>query len=110
MSPSLSVVADNDLRVAGSPEVQLPKPETVAERVRRLQSEARQLANPLGRARKIMLADSAHQFHLSPSFEDGGIRRRKGGGERRGFRGSRGLHGRRIFELPDIVGQKIVHP
>jgi len=37
MSPSLSVVADNDLR---SP----AKPETVAERVRRLQAEARQLA------------------------------------------------------------------
>lgn len=38
MSPSLSVVADNDLKVI------LPKAETVAERVRRLQTEARQLA------------------------------------------------------------------
>lgn len=38
MSPSLSVVADNDLKVI------LPKSETVAERVRRLQTEARQLA------------------------------------------------------------------
>lgn len=39
MSPSLSVVADNDLRTTAA-----PKPETVAERVRRLQAEARQLA------------------------------------------------------------------
>ncbi|THD81290.1 MAG: hypothetical protein E7812_04630 [Phenylobacterium sp.] len=37
MSPSLSVVADNDLKST-------PKSETVAERVRRLQSEAKQLA------------------------------------------------------------------
>ena len=36
MSPSLSVVADNDPKTA--------KPETVAERVRRLQAEAKQLA------------------------------------------------------------------
>lgn len=36
MSPSLSVVANNDLTAA--------KPETVAERVRKLQAEARQLA------------------------------------------------------------------
>ena len=36
MSPSLSVVADNDLKS--------PKQETVAERVRRLQAEAKQLA------------------------------------------------------------------
>ena len=36
MSPSLSVVADNDLKT--------PKQETVAERVRRLQAEAKQLA------------------------------------------------------------------
>lgn len=39
MSPSLSVVADNDLKT-----VQQPKTETVAQRVRRLQSEAKQLA------------------------------------------------------------------
>ncbi len=38
MSPSFSVVADNDLKTV------MPKPETVAERVRRLQAEARQLA------------------------------------------------------------------
>lgn len=36
MSPSLSVVADNDLKA--------PRTETVAERVRRLQAEAKQLA------------------------------------------------------------------
>jgi hypothetical protein len=43
MSPSLSVVADNDPRVATS--AQAPKgAETVAERVRRLQAEAKQLA------------------------------------------------------------------
>jgi len=36
MSPSLSVVANNDLST--------PKAETVAQRVRKLQSEARQLA------------------------------------------------------------------
>ena len=41
MSPSLSVVADNDLHSAASAS---GKPETVAERVRRLQAEARQLA------------------------------------------------------------------
>jgi hypothetical protein len=45
MSPSLSVVADNDLHTA-SP----AKPETVAERVRRLQAEARQLAKDHVRA------------------------------------------------------------
>lgn len=38
MSPSLSVVATNDLKTIS------PKTETVAERVRRLQAEARQLA------------------------------------------------------------------
>ena len=39
MSPSLSVVADNDLKT-----ISAPKSETVAERVRRLQAEAKQLA------------------------------------------------------------------
>lgn len=38
MSPSLAVVSGHDLKVAAS------KTETVAERVRRLQAEARQLA------------------------------------------------------------------
>jgi len=39
MSPSLSVVADNDVKTAAA-----PKSETVAQRVRRLQQEAKQLA------------------------------------------------------------------
>lgn len=39
MSPSLSVVADNDLKT-----VPAPKSESVAERVRRLQAEAKHLA------------------------------------------------------------------
>jgi len=39
MSPSLSVVADNDVKTAAT-----LKSETVAQRVRRLQAEARQLA------------------------------------------------------------------
>jgi hypothetical protein len=38
MSPSLSVVADNDLKTV------ISKSETVAQRVQRLQAEARQLA------------------------------------------------------------------
>ena len=42
MSPSLSVVSDNDLK--------MPKTETVAERVRRLQTEAKQLAKDHVRA------------------------------------------------------------
>ena len=42
MSPSLSVVADNDLKT--------PKTETVAERVRKLQAEAKQLAKDHVRA------------------------------------------------------------
>jgi hypothetical protein len=41
MSPSLSVVADNDLNAARS---EATRAETVAQRVRRLQAEARQLA------------------------------------------------------------------
>ena len=41
MSPSLSVVADNDVKTAAAA---APKSETVAQRVRRLQQEARQLA------------------------------------------------------------------
>jgi hypothetical protein len=44
MSPSLSVVADNDLRAAAPTKLEIPKPETVAEHVRRLQAEAKQLA------------------------------------------------------------------
>jgi hypothetical protein len=45
MSPSLSVVADNDLHNTAEAKALVPaKPETVAERVRKLQAEARQLA------------------------------------------------------------------
>lgn len=46
MSPSLSVVADNDLKIAAPAPAPAPAPraESVAERVRRLQAEAKQLA------------------------------------------------------------------
>jgi hypothetical protein len=45
MSPSLSVVADNDLHKTAEATALVPaKAETVAERVRKLQAEARQLA------------------------------------------------------------------
>jgi len=46
MSPSLSVVADNDLKIAAPAPSPAPalKTESVAERVRRLQAEAKQLA------------------------------------------------------------------
>ncbi len=53
MSPSLSVVADNDLKAV----VQTPKAETVAERVRRLQSEAKQLAKDHIKALTSAIAD-----------------------------------------------------
>ena len=52
MSPSLSVVADNDLKT-----VQSPKTETVAERVRRLQAEAKQLAKDHIKALVQQIAD-----------------------------------------------------
>ena len=41
MSPSLSVVADNDMKATA---IAAPKSETVAQRVRRLQLEAKSLA------------------------------------------------------------------
>ena len=50
MSPSLSVVADNDLHTNAAPAQVGAKAETVAERVRRLQAEARQLAKDHVRA------------------------------------------------------------
>jgi hypothetical protein len=50
MSPSLSVVADNDLKT-------LAKPETVAERVRRLQAEAKTLAKDHIRALSAAMAN-----------------------------------------------------
>ena len=44
MSPTLSVVTDNNLKTA------FQMPETVAQKVRRLQAEARQLAKDHGKA------------------------------------------------------------
>jgi hypothetical protein len=51
MSPSLSVVADNDLKTV------LPKTETVAQRVQRLQAEARQLAKDHVKSFTAAMAD-----------------------------------------------------
>jgi len=51
MSPSLSVVADNDLKTI------LPKAETVAQRVQRLQAEAKQLAKDHVKALTTAMAD-----------------------------------------------------
>ena len=53
MSPSLSVVADNELRTSHT----APKTETVAERVRRLQGEAKQLAKDHVKALVQQIAD-----------------------------------------------------
>ena len=52
MSPSLSVVANNDLKT-----IQTPKSESVAERVRRLQAEAKQLAKDHIKAMTIRIAE-----------------------------------------------------
>jgi hypothetical protein len=54
MSPSLSVVADNDLKAVVQTS---PKAETVAERVRRLQAEAKQLAKDHIKALTTAIAD-----------------------------------------------------
>ncbi|MBS0361996.1 MAG: hypothetical protein JSR98_11490 [Proteobacteria bacterium] len=54
MSPSLSVVADNDLK---TPRTETARPETVAERVRRLQAEARTLAKDHVQALTRAIAD-----------------------------------------------------
>ena len=51
MSPSLSVVADNDLKPI------LPKAETVAQRVQRLQAEAKQLARDHVKALTTAMVD-----------------------------------------------------
>ena len=51
MSPSLSVVADNDLKT------NMPKAETVAQRVRRLQLEAKTLAKDHVRALNQAIAE-----------------------------------------------------
>lgn len=65
MSPSLSVVADNDLHTATA----AAKPETVAERVRRLQAEAKQLAKDHVRAlAEAMMAAE----HMAAEIAEGG--------------------------------------
>lgn len=62
MSPSLSVVADNDLKTS-------PKTETVAERVRRLQAEAKQLAKDHVRA---LSAAMVSVEHMAAEIAEGG--------------------------------------
>lgn len=63
MSPSLSVVADNDLKIVP------PKTETVAERVRRLQSEAKQLAKDHVRALSTAMVELEQ---LAAEISEGG--------------------------------------
>ena len=63
MSPSLSVVADNDLKTV------LPKSETVAQRVQRLQAEARQLAKDHIKSLTSAMADLEL---LAAEIADGG--------------------------------------
>jgi hypothetical protein len=65
MSPSLSVVADNDLKTSTS----APKAETVAQRVRRLQAEAKQLAKDHIRALNQALVDVEQ---LAAEISEGG--------------------------------------
>jgi len=66
MSPSLSVVADNALQDAA---VQPPKIGTVAERVRRLQSEARLLAKEHVHA---LIASIVEAEAMAAEIADGG--------------------------------------
>ena len=63
MSPSLSVVADNDLKTL------VPMAETVAQRVRRLQAEARQLAKDHVRSFSAAMSELEH---LAAEIADGG--------------------------------------
>jgi hypothetical protein len=63
MTPPLSVVADNDLKTSA------PKTETVAQRVRRLQQEARQLAKDHIRSLNQALVDVEQ---LAAEIADGG--------------------------------------
>jgi hypothetical protein len=63
MSPSLSVVADNDLKHV------LPKSETVAQRVQRLQAEAKQLAKDHVRALTTAMVSLEE---LAAEIADGG--------------------------------------
>jgi hypothetical protein len=64
MSPSLSVVADNELKV-----VPTPKAETVSERVRRLQAEAKQLAKDHVKSLTAAMVDLES---LAAEIADGG--------------------------------------
>lgn len=64
MSPSLSVVADNDLKTTAA-----PKAETVAQRVRRLQTEAKQLAKDHIQALSQALTDVEQ---LAAEISEGG--------------------------------------
>ena len=64
MSPSLSVVADNDLKT-----IPAPKSETVAERVRRLQAEAKQLAKDHIKALSAAMQDVEH---MAAEIAEGG--------------------------------------
>ena len=61
MSPSLSVVANNDLTTA--------KPDTVAERVRKLQAEAKQLAKDHIHALTAAIGDAER---LAAEIAEGG--------------------------------------
>ncbi len=63
MSPSLAVVADNDLKAPPA------KAETVAERVRRLQAEARQLAKDHVKSLSAAMIDLEQ---LAAEIADGG--------------------------------------
>ena len=63
MSPSLSVVSDNDLKTL------VPMAETVAQRVRRLQAEARQLAKDHVRSLSAAMSELEH---LAAEIADGG--------------------------------------
>ena len=63
MSPSLSVVADNDRSISA------PKSDNVAQRVRRLQLEAKSLAKDHIRALNQAIA---HVEHLAAEIAEGG--------------------------------------
>ena len=67
MSPSLSVVADNDLHT--TPAQIGTKTETVAERVRRLQAEARQLAKDHIHALSAAMVEVEH---MAAEIAEGG--------------------------------------
>jgi hypothetical protein len=66
MSPSLSVVADNGLK---TPRTETGRSESVAERVRRLQAEAKQLAKDHVHA---LSAAILHAEQLAAEIADGG--------------------------------------